>query len=103
MKLTLSPMRRNDQLTLSRMGDVLIINSDAFDFSGVPEGASLPSSAIASSWIAGRVTRKNGVLNVPLILPHGARAPTETLFPDPITLAGDGPVTLPPYSVETPA
>jgi hypothetical protein len=35
---------------------------------------------------------------VPLILPHGANAPPETLFPAEID-AGDGPVALPAYAL----
>lgn len=103
MNLTFSPIRRDDRLTLSRMGDVLIINGQAFDFTDIPEGASLPREAITSGWIAGDVSRENGELTIPLILPHGAQARAETLFPDPITLTKDGPVSLPPYCVETPA
>ena len=103
MKLTLLPMRRDDRLTLSRIGNVLIINGNAFDFSGIPEGATLPGGAIFSDWIGGDVSHENGVLLVPLVLPHGAQAPAETLFPATITLTKDGPVTLPPYCAETSA
>ena len=107
MNLTLSPVRRDETLTVSRAGDVLTINGENFDFSGVPDGATLPRDAIASDWIAGDVTREGGVLTVPLILPHGA-VPADraedmaaTMFPEPITLTGDGPVDLPAHSLPT--
>lgn len=101
MILNLVPMRRNTALTVSRAGDVLTINSKVFDFSGIPEGASLPRQAIASDWIAGDVERDDqGQLTVPLILPHGPNAPESTRFPAPVTLTADGPVDLPPHTSE---
>jgi hypothetical protein len=48
-------------------------------------------------WIVGTPEKVDGVWQVMLILPHGARAPEETLFPAPIGMAKDGPVPLPPY------
>lgn len=100
MNLIFSPVRRDDRLTLRRTGDVLTINGEAFDFSALPDGATLPREAIACGWIAGDVTREDGVLHVPLILPHGASAPQETLFPVPLTLTDDGPVDLPANEIE---
>lgn len=99
MQITLSPMRRDERLTLHREGDVLTLNGEPFDLSGVPEGATLPRKAIDSDWIAGDVERVSGALNVPLILPHGAHAPQDTLFPAPITIDGDGAVALPPHTL----
>lgn len=100
MKLILSPVRRDTQLTLERAGDVLTINGEVFDFSDLPEGATLPETAIDSDWFAGPVERTDGALRIHLILPHGVHAPTETLFPRPLTLTGDGPVALPPRSLK---
>ena len=99
MQITLTPQRRADTLTLMRSGDVLTINGDAFDFAAIPEGGTLPRDAVACDWLAGDVTRSGGVLHLTLILPHGADAPQATLFPAPITLTGDGPVTLPTNEV----
>ena len=50
--------------------------------------------------LAGDVTRSGGQLYLTLILPHGADAPPETLFPAALTLTGDGPVVLPAYENE---
>ncbi|TYB83977.1 hypothetical protein [Oceaniovalibus sp. ACAM 378] len=100
MKLTFSPMRQDDRLNVTRSGDTLTINGEGFDLSVVPEGATLPAEAINSAWFGGPVERIGGVLNVTLILPHGANAPQETRHPAPFTLTGDGPVSLPTYDVE---
>ncbi|WP_439526171.1 hypothetical protein [Roseovarius mucosus] len=102
MLITLSPARRDTPLTLSRNGDVLTINGEVFDFTPLPEGATLPREAIASDWFAGPVERVGGTLRLTLVLPHGANAPQETLFPAPLTLTGNGPVALPSYELETP-
>ena len=100
MKITFSPMRRDDRLTVSRSGDTLTINGEAFDLSVVPDGATLPADAISSEWFGGPVERIDGDLNVTLILPHGANAPQETRHAAPITLTGDGPVDIPLHDVE---
>ncbi|ARE84935.1 hypothetical protein KZZ08_17145 [Roseovarius mucosus] len=102
MQITLSPTRRDTPLTLSRTGDALTLNGEVLDFTPLPEGATLPREAIASDWFAGPVERVGGTLRLTLVLPHGANAPQETLFPAPLTLTGNGPVTLPPYELETP-
>ena len=104
MKIILSPTRRNDRLTLSKSGDVLTLNGEAFDFTDVPNGATLPCSAISSDWFAGDVTRdQTGELTVPLILPHGANAPEANRFPAALKSVADGPVELPIYETPAPA
>lgn len=98
MKIVLSPVFRNARLTLTKSGDVLIINGETFDFTNLPNGATLPISAISSDWINGDVSRDEaGELTVPLIVPHGYSAPEMTLFPEPLENVADGPVALPPY------
>lgn len=95
MIIKLSPQRRDDTLTLSKKGDVLTINGEEFDFSVVPDGATLPAAAVQSTFIAGDVYRNGGTLTVPLILPHGA-APSEAVaFPEDIKANADGKITLP--------
>lgn len=101
MKITFSPMRDDRVLRLERAGDRLTINGEAFDFSPLPEGATLPTEAVACDWIAGAVTRVNGVLAIPLILPLGPDAPSAARFPMPVVPGGDGPIPLP--TEETPA
>ncbi len=60
----------------------------------------VPRTAVACDWLSGDVTRVGGVLNLTLILPHGANAPHATRFPAPVTVTTDGPVPLPPYDAE---
>lgn len=104
MKLTFAPIRSDATLNLVRAGDVLTIDGEAFDFSALPPGATLPRAAIACGWIAGDVTRDTGgSLTVPLLLPHGPNAPVERRFSTLITLPADGPVALPTHDEETSA
>ena len=102
MHITLSPTRRDETLTVSRNGDTLTLNGEEFDFGPLEEGETLPADAIDSPWITGDVTRTDGVLHLTLRLPHGANAPEETRFPEPISDPPDGEVALPPYEIEDP-
>lgn len=95
MLITLSPMRRDDRLSLHRAGDVLTVNGRMHDFSALPEGGTLPQAETGCDWLVSDVTRQEGVLRLTLILPHGARPPADTLFPAPILLTADGAVDLP--------
>lgn len=89
MKITLNPIRMDAQLSASVSGDVLNINGNAFDLSAYSE----------CEWIIGEPENIDGVWHVTVLLPHGADAPDETRFPAPI-IATDGPVPLPPYTLE---
>ena len=100
MIITLNPIRSDSELTLVRAGDCLTINGVAYDFAPLPEGAILPRAAVDCPALAGDVTRTGCVLQIALLLPHGAIAPPETLFPEPITVTSDGPVSLPPHDQE---
>lgn len=100
MRISLTPMRRDTPLSLSRRGDVLTVNGVDHDLSGIPEGATLPRAAVAGDWLVSDIERVGGKLHLAVILPHGARAPAETLFPAPIEVTEDGPVQLPPYASE---
>jgi hypothetical protein len=102
MNLSFSPVRMAETLQLNRKGDILEINGTLFDFSDLPEGGSLSPETLNCAWIASDVRRIAGSVQLQLILPHGANAPQETLFPAPITLEADGPVTLPLYDVAPP-
>lgn len=99
MKIHLTPMRTDTPLTLHRKGDILTLNGESFDFTELSEGAQLPASAIASDLFVGSVTRKDGELELTLVLPHGAAAPPATLFPVALNIEGNGPVELPAYKI----
>ncbi|WP_209428464.1 hypothetical protein [Pararhodobacter sp. SW119] len=92
MRIDLVPLRSDALLMLARAGDVLTINGEAFDFTPLPEGASLPAEAIDSDWFAGPVERIDGRLHLTLTLPHGPRAPEATRFPAALEIEDDGPV-----------
>lgn len=103
MKIKLSPVRADAQLTATISGDILTVNTQVLDFSPLPDGASLPSEAVDTEWLQGNITRINGEIHLTLLLPHGANAPYETRFPTafetPITVL-EGEVPLPPYDSE---
>lgn len=95
MKINLSPMRRDDSLVAEKLGDRLTINGDAFDFSSLPEGATIPDGVVPCEWIVGPVHRIDGALELTLILPHGANPPQKVAFPAPIADPPDGEIALP--------
>ena len=95
MKITLSPQRRDDTLTITKQGDTLTINGTAYDFSQLPDGGSLPADAVDCEFVIGSVDRVNGELELTLLLPHGANASESARFPQPIITPADGDVELP--------
>lgn len=97
MKIKLSPVRGDEQITLSKLGDVLTINGEEYDFSPIPEGATLPNTAVSCKWVVSDIERVGGELSLTLMLPHGSDAPEETRFPISIITTEDGPIHLPPY------
>lgn len=90
-----NPQRRDDQLTVVKQGDALIVNGVTYDFSPLPEGATLPAEAIDSDLFSGPVERVNGELVLTLTLPHGPNPSHAVAFPQPINVTADGPVALP--------
>jgi hypothetical protein len=95
MRMSFNPQRRDDALAISKAGDVLTINDEPFDFSALPDGASLPTEAIDCPWIAGDVKRLGGELVMTLILPIGAEPSEAQAFPADIVDPPDGPIALP--------
>lgn len=96
MKITLSPVRMDSALTAFVTGDVLTLNGMSIDLSGVSEDR--PLEEHTHPWIVGPVIRRNTMLELTLILPHGGNPPHETLFPDMITVTS-GQVPLPPFNL----
>lgn len=95
MRISFSPMRHNDVLAVTKVGDVLIINGETLDFSALPDGATLPAGAVSCEWVTGPIERIDGEIHLTLILPHGANPSPSVAFPEPITVTADGPITLP--------
>lgn len=95
MEITLVPQRREDAIVVSKSGDTLTVNGIAYDFSVIPEGATLPASAVDCEYISGNVERINGVLHLSLILPHGPNPSQAVAFPAPLINPPDGVLELP--------
>ena len=95
MKITLSPQRRDDTLEVIKSGNTLTINGTAYDFSVIPDGATLPLDAVDCIWLASDVERIDGILHLTLLLPHSATASYDARFPTPIIDPADGILVFP--------
>lgn len=95
MKIALSPSRRDDTLSVVKAGDILTINGAVFDFSSLPDGATIPVGEIPCEWIIGPVERVAGRLHLTLILPHCSNPSEAVAFPAPIDNPPDGTLALP--------
>jgi len=51
MRMSFNLQRREDRLAITKADDLLTINDEMFDFSAVPDGATLPAEAIGCQWI----------------------------------------------------
>ena len=95
MKIILSPQRRDDTLAVYKLGDVLSVNGEQFDFSLVGEGDTLPAQAISSIWFVDKVERVDGELVLTLLFPNPWNYSQEQAFPVPLQEVPDGPVVFP--------
>lgn len=95
MHINLSPQLRSDTLTVTKAGDVLTINGEAYDFSSLPDGATIPAGEVPCELIIGPVERIAGEIHLTLIMPHGPNPPAEVAFPAPIEAVPDGEVMYP--------
>jgi len=94
MQIIFSPVRKDTVLQLERRGDTLMVNDALFDFSDLEEG---DAREVESDWVIGPVVRHAGMLRIMLLLSHGAQAPQETLFPEPLVVDVDGAIAVPPF------
>ncbi|OHV84145.1 hypothetical protein [Rhizobium sp. LCM 4573] len=90
MRISFSPQRRDDGLTVIKSGDILTINGEAFDFSELPDGATIPTGEVPCEWIAGPVERIDGVIHLTLVTPHGPDPSQAVAFPGPLMDPPDG-------------
>jgi hypothetical protein len=95
MIIKLSPTRSDKELSITKTGETLTINGVPYDFSQLPNGATLPREAIGCEFIVSDVNRVNGEIELTILLPHGANASHEARFPEPIIKNDDGQVVLP--------
>ena len=89
---------------VSVQGDTLIINGEEFDFSPLQEGETLinwssseQKKAIASDYIEQNVERKDGCIELNILMPVFWNSPESARFPNPAVLVieQDGSVPLP--------
>lgn len=92
MKIALSPQRRDDKLEVEVSGDRIRINGELFNFNPLKEGDVVRADAVPSEWIVGDVSRRDGEIELTLILPHGPDPSDKMAFPSPISVIKDGPV-----------
>lgn len=95
MFISLSPVLSDAALVVSKAGDVLTINGEDYDFSGLPGGATIAADDTPSEWFFGPIERVDGDLRLTLILPCRYDAPHERLYPQPIIDPADGPIFFP--------
>lgn len=96
MRISFSPMRRDDTLTLEKTsGDRLRINGELFNFNPLEDGDTIPEGVIPCEWIVGPVERIDGEVRVTIVLPHGPNPSHAVAFPEPITVSDDGPIDIP--------
>lgn len=101
MKIILSPQRRDDQLVVTKSGEVLTVNGSVYDFSPMGNGDTLPRDALNSEWFAGDVDKVDGELVLTLLLPNPWNYSQAQAFPVPLLNVPDGPVVFPePNPVE---
>lgn len=99
MRISFSPQRREDFIEIEKRGDIITINGTEFDFTGLPNGATLPREAIDSEWFVSDVKRVNGGLEFTLILPHGPNPSANVAFPETIVNPPNGLIKLPEQEV----
>ncbi|KTB98685.1 hypothetical protein [Pseudomonas sp. ICMP 10191] len=94
MIVKLAPQRRDDTLIVEKVGAVLVLNGEAFDFSSMPEGSTLPRIAISSEWFAGDVEYETE-LTIHIIMPVPANYSPEQAYPVDLIDVPDGIVQFP--------
>jgi hypothetical protein len=95
MIINLSPIRSDVELSIFKSGDRLIINGEVFDFSVIPDDATLPATAVSGGYFTGDINRAGGVLSLTMIAPHGANPSNAAAFPSPLINPADGVLELP--------
>jgi hypothetical protein len=96
MRISFSPQRRDDGLTLEKTsGDRLRINGELFNFNNLNDGDVIPAGEIPCEWVVGPVEKIDGEVHVTVILPHGPNPSQAVAFPEPITVTEDGSIEVP--------
>ena len=105
MRISFMPQLTDRTLTVSKAGDVLTIDGEEYNFSWLPDGATIPNSlprpassdpdtTIPCKAILGPVHRVDGELRLTLILPYKIGNRHVDTPPD-LVDPPDGPIILP--------
>ncbi len=95
-KISFSPQYSTAVLSIEKRGGVLIVNGDELDFSDLPDGGDYPAEAIENPMVVGGVKRVDGEVHIAVLLPYSKPNPPRSVaFPDTLTVASDGEITLP--------
>lgn len=95
MKINFVPQRREERLSVEVRGDKIRINGELFNFGPVKEGDVIERGSAPCEWIASEVTRKDGEVELTLILPFRYGAGEDATNPAPVFIMSDGPVFIP--------
>lgn len=79
-----------DHLSVSKQGEVYLINGITLDFSQLMDGDYLPHGSIDCEYIASDVERVGGELNMTLLSPYTGSGTQQERFPDPVDNEVDG-------------
>lgn len=95
MKITLSPIRRDEPLSLERQGMALLLNGRHFDFSNLAIGEEASPEPLECDWFVGTIQRTEDGLELSIAYPIGPNATDAQRFPEPLVVSEDGPIKLP--------
>jgi hypothetical protein len=100
MKINLIAQSSNESIEVKKSGDVLTINGVEYDFSGIPDGATLPDAeqSTGCKWLCGDIDRVNGEIQLTMIHPCPYNATQDMLNSRTLDISADGVIEL-PYSV----
>lgn len=94
-QIALSPIRSDATLHIERDGEVLIVNGQPIDCTDLTDGAQMSAAAFGCEALLSDIVVSEGVVQLTLLLPHGAMADETARFPSPLLLTDDGPIRLP--------
>lgn len=96
MRISFTPKRSDAVLTVSKSGEKLTINGDEFDFTDMPDGATIPAREVPCAWIGDYpIERIDGSLCLTLILPIGPNPSQAVAFPVDLIDPPDGLLDIP--------
>lgn len=102
MQITITPVRAAPDgapIQVTKSGDTLLLDGEEFDFSALPDGATLLADDIPSDYIVGDVQRVNGEITLKLISYYGPNAPETSKIEDVLDVQDDGDIEMPIFDV----